>query len=162
MCSSLTFNTYLLDFCWDSLISIRWNWAQKYSIRLTVTEKESRLAIYSKELCNITLDCFHNAYRVLFGLFSLIWVLLHHHICVDKLSLVWLPSEPAFLYDSLRTKINPGGFFDKPSAISFKSALALTAFRWLAILFPGKQKSPPVVESDRERRRMTMVQGKRV
>lgn len=87
---------------------------------------------------------------------------MRHHICVDKLSVVWLPSEPAFLYDSLRTKINLGGFFDEASAISFESALALTAFRRLAILFPGKQKSLPVVESDRERRRMRMVQGKRV
>lgn len=81
------FQYILTRFFWDSQISVRCNWAQKYSIRLTVTEKNQDMLFIAKS-CVILVydsDCFHNAYRVLFGLFSLIWVLLHHHICVDKL-----------------------------------------------------------------------------
>ncbi len=37
-------------------------------------------------------------------------------------------------------KNKPRRLFDKASSIGFEAALALTAFYWLAVLFPGKQK----------------------
>lgn len=70
-------------------------------------------------------DCFHNVFgRFLDYLVSSEFCCITTYAQTNCVSVVRLPSEPSFLYDSLRTKINPGGCLTRLP----QSALKLLCF----------------------------------